>query len=63
MYAYDGILYIRGLIAGDRIDVFTPSGQLVFTTIADDYEFTKQLTLQSGFIVKINEKAQKIVTL
>lgn len=35
---YRGTLYIRGLQTGDRITVYSPSGQLVQTAVADGYE-------------------------
>lgn len=38
VYMYRGTLYIRGLQTGDRITVYSPSGQLVQTAVADGYE-------------------------
>jgi hypothetical protein len=63
VYAYEGTLFVRGLIPGDKIDIYTSAGQLVFTTHADGYEFSQPLMMQSGYIVKINDRSHKIVNI
>ncbi len=63
VYANDGTLYIRGLVPGDRIDVFSAAGQLVFTATASGYELAKPLTLQTGYVVCVNGTAHKILNL
>ena len=63
VFANDGNLYIRGLINGDRIDVYTPAGQTVWSGIADATEMTLPLFYQSGYVVKVNSRTYKVVNL
>jgi hypothetical protein len=61
VFAADGMLYVRGLLAGDKIAVYTPSGQLVHQSIATGYEFTMPLYYQTGYVVRVNDSAHKVV--
>ena len=63
IFSYGGTLFIRGLIKGDRIDIYAPSGQHVFSTIATDSEFSIPLDYQSGYIIKVNDTAKKVVNI
>ena len=63
VFANDGNLYIRGLIEGDHIDVYTPAGQTVWSGIADATEMTLPLFYQSGYVVKVNSRTYKVVNL
>ena len=63
IFSYGGTLFIRGLIKGDRIDIYAPSGQHIFSTIATDSEFSIPLDYQSGYIIKVNDTAKKVVNI
>ena len=63
VFANGGNLYIRGLIEGDHIDVYTPAGQTVWTGIANTSEMTLPLFYQSGYVVKVNSRTYKVVNL
>ena len=63
VFAHDGTLYVRGLVAGDRITVYAPSGQLVTHATATTTEWTMPLYYQSGYVVKVNDRAYKVLNL
>ncbi|MBO4519438.1 MAG: hypothetical protein J5704_05305, partial [Paludibacteraceae bacterium] len=63
VFTHDGVLYVRGLVAGDRITVYAPSGQLVTHATATTSEWSMPLFYQSGYVVKVNDKAYKVVNL
>ena len=63
VYSFNGTLYVRGLVAGDRITVYSPSGKLVHQAIASDMEFTMPLIYQNGYVVKVNEAAYKVLNM
>ena len=61
VFAFDGTLYVRGLVEGDRISLYSPSGQLVTHATATTAEWSMPLYYQSGYVVKVNDKAYKVV--
>ena len=61
VFAFDGTLYVRGLVEGDRISLYAPSGQLVTHATATTAEWSMPLYYQSGYVVKVNDKAYKVV--
>ena len=63
VYTYEGSLHVRGLVAGDRITVYSPSGQLVHQAISSGYEYSTPLILQNGYVVKVNDKAHKVLNI
>ncbi len=63
VYSYEGSLFVRGLVAGDRITVYSASGKLIHQAVASGYEYTTPLTYQNGYIVKVNDRAHKVLNL
>ncbi len=63
VYSFDGTLYVRGLVAGDMIRVYSPTGQLVHHSYSDGTEFSMPLLYTSGFVVKVNDSVHKVVNL
>lgn len=63
VFTKEGSLFIRGLIAGDRIDVYTSSGQLVYSGTAAATEWSRLLPIQLGYVIKINDKPYKILNI
>ena len=63
VYTYEGSLHVRGLVAGDRITVYSPSGKLVHQAISSGYEYSTPLVLQTGYVVKVNDKAHKVLNM
>ena len=61
VYAFDGTLYVRGLIPGDDLAVYTATGQLLCKTISTGTEFTMPLFHQSGYVVRVNNTAHKVL--
>ena len=61
IFASGGTLYVRGTQVGDRITVYTTAGQLVASGIAEGDEWTMLLPLQTGYIVRVNDTAQKVL--
>jgi len=55
------MLHIHGLIQGDRITVVSPTGQLVVQARATDTSFITPLPVVSGYVVKVNDHAQKVL--
>ena len=63
VFVMDGTLYVRGLVEGDRITVYSQAGQLVHTATATGAEFTLPLQYASGYVVRVNDKSFKVVNL
>ena len=63
VYTFEGTLYVRGLVAGDRITVYSPSGQLVHQAVSTGYEYSTPLSPQNGYVVKVNDKAHKVLNM
>jgi len=62
VFAHDGTLYVRGLITGDRISVYAPSGQKIRSDVAASAaEWTMPLSYRTGYIVSINNTAYKVL--
>lgn len=61
IFASGGTLYVRGTQVGDRITVYTTAGQLVASGMAEGDEWTMLLPLQTGYIVRVNNTAQKVL--
>lgn len=61
IYAYQGKLFVRGIIPGDRITVYSPSGKLVHTAIASGYEYSTQLLDQISYVVQVNDVPCKVL--
>lgn len=61
VYAYKRQLFIRGLVEGDQIRVYSLTGQLVLSTIAKDPEFTAELPQAGGiYAVRVNDFSTKV---
>ena len=63
VYAYNGTLYVRGIVEGDKIDVYSASGQHINSTIATGTEFTMPLYDTSGYLIKVNDTSHKVVNI
>jgi hypothetical protein len=63
VFASDGTLYVRGLVAGDKITVYSPTGQLVCQATASTSQFSMPLIYQNGYVVKVNDSAHKVLNL
>ena len=63
VFTYNRTLFVRGLVAGDRIDIYTPSGQKVYSAVANSSEWQMPLSYQSGYLVKVNDRAHKVVNM
>ena len=63
VYTYEGSLFVRGLVAGDRITVYSASGKLIHQAVSSGYEYTTPLYLQKGYVVKVNDKAHTVLNL
>ena len=55
------MLHIHGLVQGDNITVVSPTGQLVVQARATDTSFITPLPIVSGYVVKVNDHAQKVL--
>ena len=61
VYAFDGTLHVRGLIAGDNIRVYSVTGQLILNTVATTEEFTAELPQTGGvYAVRVNDFSTKV---
>ena len=61
VYAFDGTLHVRGLIAGDNIRVYSVTGQLILNTVATTEEFTAELPQAGGvYAVRVNDFSTKV---
>lgn len=63
VFAMDGTLYVRGLVEGDKITVYSQAGQLVHTATASGSEFKMPLRYAAGYVVKVNDTAHKVVNM
>ncbi|MBQ6985332.1 MAG: hypothetical protein IJQ20_10475 [Paludibacteraceae bacterium] len=63
VFAMDGTLYVRGLVKGDKITVYSQAGQLVHTATASGSEFKMPLRYAAGYVVKVNDTAHKVVNM
>ena len=61
VFSFGGTLFVRGLINGDRLAVYAPDGKLIYCTTASSSEFSMPLYYQTGYVVRINDKAYKVV--
>ncbi|MBR3647474.1 MAG: hypothetical protein IKN59_03680 [Paludibacteraceae bacterium] len=61
VYSYDGTLFVRGLIAGDIIRIYSAGGQLILNTVATAEEFTTTLPQTGGiYAVQVNDFSKKV---
>ena len=63
VFAHDGTLHVRGLIAGDRIAVYSSTGQLVRTDVATNPAWSMPLFFQTGYVVRVDDQAYKVLNL
>ena len=64
VFAHDGTLFIRGLVQGDKIEVYTTTGHNIFSgTASSASEWTMPLFYQAGYIVKVNDLPYKVVNM
>ena len=64
IFASDGYLHVRGVMAGDKITVYGVAGQLVLSGTALSDEFIALLPfIHTGYVVKVNEAAQTVLNL
>ena len=63
VYAHGGILYVRGIMEGDQITIYSPSGKLVYSTTATGTEFTMPLPDTTGYFIKVNDSSHKVVNI
>ncbi|MBQ8101063.1 MAG: right-handed parallel beta-helix repeat-containing protein [Paludibacteraceae bacterium] len=63
IFVHEGVLYVRGLVRGDRITLFGPDGRLVLSATAEDSEYQTPLHYQSGYVVRVNDYGQKVLNL
>lgn len=61
IYVQGEMLYIHGLVPGDCISVYAPTGQLVTNAHSAGYTFSTQLPIESGYVVKVNDHTQKVL--
>jgi hypothetical protein len=61
VFAFGCQLFIRGLIEGDHIIVYSATGQRVLDTFASDPEFTAELPQAGGvYAVRVNDFSTKV---
>lgn len=63
VYSYEGTLFVRGLVPGDRITIYSPSGKLVHSALASDLEWSTPLFYQNGYVVKVNDVGHKVLNM
>ena len=63
IYTAESYLHVRGLIEGDRIDIFSAAGQHLSTAIATGNEYITYLPYRVGYVVKVNSQARTVVNL
>ena len=61
VYSFGGMLYVRGLVPGDRITVYSATGQLVTAAIASDTEWSAPLNNQASYLVLVNDSSHQVV--
>ena len=63
VFTFDGMLYVRGLVPGDRITVYSATGQIITSDIASDTEWSTPLSYQASYVVLVNDTPTKVVNL
>ena len=63
VYTFGGMLYVRGLVPGDRITVYAATGQIITSDIASDTEWSTPLSYQASYVVLVNDTPTKVVNL
>ena len=61
IFVLDGTLHVHGLLKGDHVSVFSPSGQLITQAYSAGASFTTPLPIVSGYVVKVNDHTQKVI--
>ena len=61
VFVYGEQLHIHGLVPGDFISVYAPTGQLVTNAVSSGTTFTTPLPVESGYVVRVNDYTQKVV--
>ena len=61
VFTHEGSLYVRGLIPGDRIDIYSPDGKLLHHAVAGDNEYVRTIGYQTGLVVKVNDQSHKVL--
>ena len=61
IFVLNGTLHVHGLLKGDYITVFAPSGQLITQAYSSGASFTTPLPIVSGYVVKVNDHTQKVI--
>lgn len=61
VFVYGEQLHIHGLVPGDFISVYAPTGQLVTNAVSSGTTFTTPLPVESGYVVRVNDNTQKVV--
>jgi hypothetical protein len=60
VYAYNGVLYVKGLVGDETIQVFDASGRMQKRANADgDNEYSAQID-KGIYVVKINGESFKV---
>jgi hypothetical protein len=59
--ASDHVAIANGLVPGDFISVYAPTGQLVTNAVSSGTTFTTPLPVESGYVVRVNDYTQKVV--
>lgn len=63
VYSHEGTLFVRGLVPGDKITIYSPSGKLVHSAVAADLEWSMPLFYQNGYVVKVNDVGHKVLNM
>jgi len=63
IYTYGGMLYIRGLISGDKITVYSASGQMLNSLTVEGPEYSQPLPVQGGYVIRVNDYNKTVVNL
>jgi len=61
VFMFDGTLHVRGLVKGDRITVYAPSGQMICSAVARTSEWSVPLPSQTGYVVSVNGRSYKVL--
>lgn len=62
VFAYDGMLNIRGLVNGDKISVFSATGKLLHKSTATQSEFSTPLYVTGNYVVRVNNTTHKVIS-
>ena len=57
------MLYIRGLISGDKITVYSASGQMLNSLTVEGPEYSQPLPVQGGYVIRVNDYNKTVVNL